>query len=146
MAAVPVGVDPGAIAAGSGAIWAANEADGTVSRIDPRARQVVRTIPVGGFPSDLAVGGGTWVAQGPLATVVRIPPEQNRAAAPIAALGGRVACGRAAASIALGAGFVWFACETGEVGRVDPLDRQVEARGLRRRTAHVRDRSRVGVL
>ena len=30
-----VGRDPGAVAAGGGSVWVANQLDGTVSRIDP---------------------------------------------------------------------------------------------------------------
>jgi YVTN family beta-propeller protein len=36
--------------------------DGTVSRIDPRSRRVVATVPVGGNPSEIDAGpDGVWV-------------------------------------------------------------------------------------
>jgi DNA-binding SARP family transcriptional activator/DNA-binding beta-propeller fold protein YncE len=54
-------------AIGEGALWTAND-DGTVSRIDPVAAMLTRTIPLGkyprvAFPVSLAVGeGAVWVA------------------------------------------------------------------------------------
>jgi DNA-binding beta-propeller fold protein YncE len=41
---IAVGSQPGAIAFGAGSIWVANVGDGSVSRIDPRAHRVVRTL------------------------------------------------------------------------------------------------------
>jgi serine/threonine protein kinase len=118
---VAVGIDPEAIAVGERGIWVANVEDETVSRIDPAdtgARP--RTISVEDYPSDVAIGGGTvWVALGALAEVVRVNPEQNEAASPIPALGEGVPCGAPRASIAIGAGAVWFTCEVPELGRID---------------------------
>jgi YVTN family beta-propeller protein len=59
-----VAVQPGAdsVAAGGGAVWVANSVRGTVSRIDPESNRVTATIPVGGTPRGVAVGGGrVWV-------------------------------------------------------------------------------------
>ena len=95
VAEVPVGIDPQAIATGLGGVWVTNVEDETVSRIDPTdttARDA--TITVDGYPSDLAVGGGTvWVALGPLAQLQRINSEQNEAASPTSALGDDTPCG-----------------------------------------------------
>ena len=49
-AEVPVGGRPDGIAFGEGALWVANHADGTVSRIDPVKPIVVQTIEVGDGP------------------------------------------------------------------------------------------------
>jgi YVTN family beta-propeller protein len=116
-----VGIDPGAVAVGEGAVWVANVEDETVSRIDPQTRTVARTIAVDDFPSDVVVGGGTvWVALGALAELTRINPEQNKAASAIPALGEGVPCGAPRASLAFGGGFVWFVCEAADLGRIDP--------------------------
>ena len=122
VAEVPVGIDPGAVTVGAGAVWVANQRDETVTRIDPRTRQYVRTISVGDSPAALTVGGGAvWVALGSLAELTRIDPEQNEAAArAFAALGEGVPCGTPGAGVAFGGGFAWFLCESGELGRVDP--------------------------
>jgi streptogramin lyase/tRNA A-37 threonylcarbamoyl transferase component Bud32 len=58
---IRVGRTPRAIALGGGYVWAANQRDGTVTRIDP-ATLDVRTIDVGGIPTDVAAGeGAVWV-------------------------------------------------------------------------------------
>ena len=119
---VPVGVNPVAIAAGARGVWAANVDDHTISRIDPTNTSArPRTITVGDYPSDIALGGGTvWVALGSPAEVVRINTSENRAASPISALGKGATCGSPFASAAVGGGFVWLACESADLGRVDP--------------------------
>ena len=121
VAEVRVGIDPEAIATGEGAVWVANVDEYTVSRIDPADLAVgERTISVEDYPSDVAVGAGTvWVALGALAEVQRVNPEQNEAASPISALEEGTACGAPQASLAFGAGALWFACRVGDLGRVD---------------------------
>jgi virginiamycin B lyase len=58
-----VGDGPAAIAVGAGAVWVANAGDGTISRIDPRSFEVVKTIKTGNAPAGIAVGGGfVWVS------------------------------------------------------------------------------------
>jgi hypothetical protein len=53
---------PSPIAGGGGAVWAANRNDGTVARYDIATRRV-RSIDVGGIPTDLVVArGSVWVA------------------------------------------------------------------------------------
>jgi branched-chain amino acid transport system substrate-binding protein len=53
------------IAAGAGAVWVANGGDGTLSRVDP-GTDAASTIPVGGSPAGVAVGGGrVWVTVQP---------------------------------------------------------------------------------
>lgn len=121
VAEVPVGIDPGAVTAGAGAVWVANAGDESVMRIDPATRERGRMIAVSDEPNALAVGDDTvWAAHGPLAELTRIDPEQNRSAGPFKALGKNVPCGTAGAGVAVGGGFIWFLCESGELGRHDP--------------------------
>ena len=47
---IPVGVAPGGVAAGLGAVWVSNTGENTVSRIDSATNDVRQTIPVGGGP------------------------------------------------------------------------------------------------
>jgi Protein kinase domain len=62
-----------ALVAGSGAVWVANEDNGTVVRVDPAEGVVSRTYDVGGGPSGLALGvGAVWVASD--AGIARIDP------------------------------------------------------------------------
>jgi peptide/nickel transport system substrate-binding protein len=60
------------MADGAGSIWLAVPDAGNVVRIDDATRQVTDTIPVGGSPSALAVGGGSvWAAGVPGDTIDR---------------------------------------------------------------------------
>jgi YVTN family beta-propeller protein len=131
VAEVPSGTDPGAVAVGEGAVWVANVEDETVARIDPGTRERQRTIAVGDFPSDVTVGGGAvWVALGALAELTRVNPDQNAAAAPTPALDDNTPCGAPRASVAFGGGVVWFVCENGELGRIDPATGRARSIGL----------------
>jgi len=121
IAEVSVGREPSAITTGAGSAWATNVGDETVSRIDPldlTARPA--TIPVGGYPSDILAGrDSVWVALGALADLTSVNPDQETATRPISALGGQASCGAPFASLAIGAGAVWFVCRGGQLGRVD---------------------------
>ena len=133
VAEVAAGVEPEAIAVGEGAVWSTNVADETVSRINPDDTSARSgTIPVGGYPSDVAVGAGTvWVALGPFAQLVRINSDSNEAASPTSALGEDTPCsGSPGASIAIGAGAVWFVCESPALGRFDIRTNQGRDVGL----------------
>ena len=75
---VPVGGRPVAVTAGAGGVWVANADDGTVSRIDPKHHQVVKTIGLGADVNGLATGfGSIWVAGGNDETVFRIDPAHD---------------------------------------------------------------------
>jgi YVTN family beta-propeller protein len=117
---VRVGTRPGPVAAVRTGVWVANLDDETLSRIDPRTRSVVRTIPLNNvFPSDLAVGEGTvWVADGARGTVVRVSRALDRVAetTPVGCPTRGVA---SSASIAVGEGGVWFVCGV-TLARIDP--------------------------
>ena len=132
VAEVPAGSDPGPVTVGEGAVWVVNVEDETVMRIDLTTRERGRTIPVGDFPTDVAVGDGAiWVALGALAQLTRVNPKQNTATDPIAAIGENTGCSSPPlASVAFGAGVLWFLCENGELGRVDPGSTKARSIGL----------------
>jgi YVTN family beta-propeller protein len=128
VAEVPVGIKPGAVAVGEGGVWVANAEDETVSRIDTQTREIRRTIPVGGLPSDVTVGGGTvWVALGALGELTRIDPDQDDAVSPFPALSGHAPCNAPRASLAFARGVVWFVCENGLLGRINPSTRKARS-------------------
>ena len=98
---VAVDQAPTSVATGDGAVWAANSAAGTVSRIDPQSRTVRQTIPVGTSPTGIAIGGGgVWVANHDDGTVSWISPQSNAVVKTI-----RVGAGPTAATF--GFGSVW---------------------------------------
>jgi YVTN family beta-propeller protein len=75
-----VGTRPGAIAYGSGSLWIANLDDQTVSRVDPRTLQTLRTLSPPASPTDItAARGRVWVvSSAPTArfvSVSRIDPQ-----------------------------------------------------------------------
>lgn len=75
---IPVGANPGQIAAGEDAIWVTNSDEGTVSRIDSETGSVRQTIRVGSAPSGIAAGReAVWVANTLDRMVARIDPETN---------------------------------------------------------------------
>jgi serine/threonine protein kinase len=120
---VQVGIDPQAVAYGAGGVWVANVEDETITRIDPRTHELVRSgIGVPDYPSDVITGAGdAWVALGATAELVRINPEQNQTSGPVSAIGANAGCGAPFASLAFGADRIWFLCEGGsEFGSYDP--------------------------
>jgi ABC-type transport system substrate-binding protein len=77
---ITVGNGPSGLAWGRGALWVANTADGTVSRIDARTGVQTAVIPVGSHagPGDVAVGaGGVWVSNELAGTIARIDPARD---------------------------------------------------------------------
>ena len=62
----PTGKGALAIALGSGALWMTSWSDGALLRVDPTSGQVVKAIPLGGWPADVLVRDGlVWVALAP---------------------------------------------------------------------------------
>jgi YVTN family beta-propeller protein len=76
--AVPVGRSPAGLAYGHDAGWSANEAAGTLSRIDPDIDAVVQTITVGRSPRGVSSGPtGIWVTNGDDRSVSWVNPDVN---------------------------------------------------------------------
>src|SRR5437868_2134825 len=63
---------------GAGAVWASNEYDSTVSRIDPKTNRVVKTISVPGPPACVrTTSTAVWVGIEGKDDVARIDPRTN---------------------------------------------------------------------
>jgi streptogramin lyase len=63
---IAVGSQPVGVAFGKGFVWVANYGDGTVDKIDPATKAIVKRIPVGRHVSSIAVGAGkVWVVVPP---------------------------------------------------------------------------------
>jgi peptide/nickel transport system substrate-binding protein len=105
-------VVPTALAVGEDAVWvvarpgfrccpAETVGTGTLTRIDPTTNSVKDTLPIGGYPSAIAVGeGAVWIADPRTRSVIRVDPKKNRVAA-------RIKVGARPRGIAVGDGFVW---------------------------------------
>jgi YVTN family beta-propeller protein len=123
---VPVGVRPGAVAAGAGSIWVANIDDRTLSRVDPSTGSVERTIPLNETPTGVAVGlGFVWVANGAAGSVSRVDPGSDQQLATRV-----VTDGAADGALAVGSGSVWAVFDTGLVARLDRASGRVRATGV----------------
>ncbi len=121
VATIAVGLRPGSIVAGEGAVWVKNHADQTVSRIDPETNTVTATIPIGaGEFGYLAAGeGSVWATNNDANTVSRIDPRTN-------AVQATIPVGENPQGIAVGSGSVWVANHrAGSVSRIDPETNRV---------------------
>jgi class 3 adenylate cyclase/streptogramin lyase len=129
VADVHVGARPVAVAVGDGAVWVANSSDGTVSRIDPRTRAVVRTIGnLGGDVSDIATGfGAVWIAGGSDGTLTRIDPRLNAVTRTLTFRSSTLFHPRPVFNVATGAGSVWFTYGQ-SILRLDPRTNAVTKR------------------
>jgi DNA-binding beta-propeller fold protein YncE/predicted Ser/Thr protein kinase len=131
VAEVTAGSDPQAVTVHEGTVWVANVEDDAVLRIDTATRRRGRAIAVGDFATDIAAGGGAiWVALAPLAQLSRVNPDQNEAADPFPAIDARTGCSPPHASVTFGGRVVWFLCQNGELGRVDPKTFRARSIGL----------------
>jgi YVTN family beta-propeller protein len=113
-ATIPVGGSPVDVLVSQGAVWVANAAQGTVSRIDPATNTVTQTIRVGRNPVRLAAGfGSIWVANQTEQTLSRIDARTGQPQATISfpTLGPN--------QLAVGAGSVWAIAGYSLV-RIDP--------------------------
>jgi DNA-binding beta-propeller fold protein YncE len=116
VATIPVGDRPLGITVGEGYVWAANQGDGTVTRIDPDSGRVAGDpIEVGTNPSGVRVGGGlVWVTNQGDDTVSRIAPRSGRV------VGSPIGVGARPSGIKIGNGFVWVAnVASDNVTRID---------------------------
>jgi YVTN family beta-propeller protein len=123
VATIFVGNSPSAIATGAGGVWITDDADNTVTRLDPSSENaVIGTISVGQGPTAVAVGAGAvWVANTQDDTVSRIDPRT-------ATVTDTIPVGRRPTGVAVGQGAVWVANSlSGTVSRVDPQTKRVEA-------------------
>ncbi len=113
---VTVGLGPDGLAFGAGSLWAANRADGTVSRISPDTHQVLQTIAVGASPNEVTVtGNDVWVANFGDGTVSRISASTNTQVE-------RVVVGGQPVAIANGPSGVWVANRGDDtIQRIDPV-------------------------
>lgn len=127
--AIPVGIRPGPIAAGGGSIWVGNLDDRTLTRIDPRRREAVATVSLGGrTPTGVAVGlGAVWVAHGRRGELSRVEPRFGQittigvTSAPYAAQYG---------SVAVDETVVWALFGDSTLARIGPDGRRVRGSTL----------------
>jgi DNA-binding beta-propeller fold protein YncE len=75
---IEVGQGPIGVATGAGAVWVANAADGTVSKVDPASLGVVTMTGVGADPFSVVVAGDrVFVSSGTQQTVRVVSPSPS---------------------------------------------------------------------
>ena len=78
VAEVPVGIQPGPVAAGAGSLWVGNLQDRTLTKIDPAAALRDRDDPRSGTGrrrGSRSGLGAIWVAHGVRGDVSRVDPQ-----------------------------------------------------------------------
>ena len=125
---VLVGRRPVALAIGHGSVWVANTDDGTVSRIHPDRREVIRTIGIGAPAIDLAVAtDAVWVANGSDGTVSRIDPSADAVVETIDLRGSSELVWNPTYAVDADDDSVWIAAGPHHVHRIDPTTNESSA-------------------
>ena len=119
VAEVPVGNQPGPIAAGAGSLWVGNLQDRTLTKIDPARRTATGLTTLDNrTPTGIAVGlGAVWVAHGVRGDVSRVDPQFGQVTDVTSA--GGAAFGSPFGSVAVGAGSVWSVFADSTLARLD---------------------------
>jgi YVTN family beta-propeller protein len=83
VSAVTVGIAPGPVAVGGGAVLVANGADRTLSWIEPKTNTVERTVPLGEITADIALTPAVWLEFGHPLRVARLDANADRPSATV---------------------------------------------------------------
>jgi YVTN family beta-propeller protein len=119
VAEVPVGIQPGPVAAGAGSVWVGNAEDRTLTRVDPVERTVTGTISLENrTPTGLAVGlGAVWVAHGLLGELSLVDPQFGQVTRSVQVAG--TAFGSPNGSVALDEQSAWVVYGDSTLARLD---------------------------
>jgi YVTN family beta-propeller protein len=125
---IQVGIRPGPLAVGGGALWIGNLDDRTLTKIDTKRRNSLGTFPLDNrTPTGIAVGAGSiWVAHGALGKLAAVDPEFGQVTKTIDVAG--QALGSVNGSVAVGDGAVWAVYGDSTLARIDPTNINVTGR------------------
>jgi ABC-type branched-subunit amino acid transport system substrate-binding protein len=129
---------PGNVAVGEGSVWILNTETPTVSQIDPKTKETVKSFRPGGVPSEIAAGeGAVWIGNAgggdqtnTTVSVSRIDPDSTAVTRTQKLPGGDAGVFPTAGlpRLAVGAGAVWAVNPDGSVSRIDPETGKLVAR------------------
>jgi YVTN family beta-propeller protein len=117
---IQVGIRPGPVAFGDGAVWIGNLDERTLTKINASRRSPAGTFPLDNqTPTGIAVGAGSvWVAHGALGKLSAVDPEFGQVAKTIDVAGEALGSGNGAVTV--GAGTVWAVYGDSTLARIDP--------------------------
>lgn len=127
---IQVGIRPGPVAVGGGAVWIGNLDERTLTKVDPRRRASAGTYSLDNrTPTGIAVGAGfVWVAHGALGKLGAVDPEFGQVTKTIDVAG--EALGAANGAVVVGAGAVWAVYGDSTLARIDPATVSVTGRAF----------------
>ena len=125
---IQVGLRPGPVAVGDGAVWVGNLDERTLTKIDSRQRTFERTFDLDDqTPTGIDVGAdAVWVAHGASRTLSRVDPEFGLDQTLEVA---GEALGSVNGSVAFGEGAVWAVFGDSTLARINPNPQSVEVTG-----------------
>ena len=128
VAEIAVGIRPGPIAVGEGAVWVGNLDGRSLTKIDPEERASVGTFPLENrTPTGIAAGAGSvWVAHGTLGQLAQVDPQFGQVATTIDVAG--EALGTVNGAVTVGVGSVWAVYGDSTLGRVNPASVRLTGR------------------
>jgi YVTN family beta-propeller protein len=127
---VPVGLRPGPVAGGEGAVWVGNLDDRNLTKIAVSERSNAGTVSLENrTPTGIATGeGAVWVAHGRLGSVSRVDPQFTRVTDTIPVVD--FPAGLAGGAVTVGADSVWATFSDSTLARIDPVRLEVAGRTL----------------
>jgi len=128
VAEIQVGIRPGPVAVGDGAVWVGNLEERTLTKIDAKRRSSARTYPLDDrTPTGIAVGAGSvWVAHGALGKLAAVDAEFGQVTKTIDVAGEALASDSGAVTV--GDGAVWAVYGDSTLARIDPRKLSVTGR------------------
>jgi YVTN family beta-propeller protein len=118
---IQVGIRPGPVAIGDGAVWVGNLDERTLTKLDPMRRVSAGTFPLENrTPTGIAIGAGSvWVAHGLLGKLSQVDPQFGQITKTIDVAG--EALGTANGAVTVGVGSVWAVYGDSTFARIDPV-------------------------
>jgi DNA-binding SARP family transcriptional activator/streptogramin lyase len=120
VAAIPVGLRPGPLAAGNGSVWVGNLQDRSLTRIDVSERSVRGSLALyDRTPTALAVSrDAVWVAHGPRGELTQVEPQFGRLVRTIPVT--KPPYGTPTGAVAVSSRYVWAVYGDSTLARIEP--------------------------
>jgi YVTN family beta-propeller protein len=123
---IPVGLRPGPVDVGGGAVWVGNLDERTLTKIDAKGRVSAGTYPLDDrTPTGIAVGpDAVWVAHGALGQLARVDPQFGQVDETLDVAGEGTTNG----AVTVGAGAVWAVYGDSTMAQINPRSVKITGR------------------